>query len=48
MIELKQFDVDEDRIHGGTRIVPQKSRYTYTPTQIEIKEHAGFENPEMY
>ena len=48
MMELKQYDVDEDKIHGGTRIVPQKSRYTYTPTTIERKTDVGFDNPEIY
>ena len=48
MIELKQFDVDEDVLHGGTRIVPQKSHYTYTPTTIEIKQQTGIDNEEMY
>jgi hypothetical protein len=48
MIELKQFDVDDDNVHGGTRVVPQKSRYTYTPTQIEIAETTGIDNPEIY
>ena len=47
MIELKQFDVDDDYIHGGTRIVPQNSDYTYTPTITEFKE-AGFNNDEIY
>ncbi len=48
MMELKQFDVEEDKLHGGTRIVPQKARYTYTPTTIENKPDVGFENPEIY
>ena len=48
MIELKQFDVDEDTLHGGTRIIPQKSKYTYTPTTIELKESSGIVNDEMY
>ena len=48
MIELKQFDVAEDRVHGGTRIIPQKSRYTYTPTTIDFKTNVDFDNPEMY
>lgn len=47
-MELKQFDVDEDVVHGGTKIVPQKSRYTYTPTQIELKKDVDFSNPEIY
>lgn len=47
-MELKQIDVDEDFIHGGTRIVPQKSRYTYTPTDIVQKKKADFTNDELY
>ena len=47
-MELKQIDVDEDFIHGGTRIVPQKSRYTYTPTDVPKKKTVGFSNDELY
>jgi len=47
MIELRQFDVDEDVVHGGTHIIPQKSTYTYTPTTIEPKE-IDFTNDEIY
>lgn len=48
MIELKQFDVDEDVLHGGTRIIPQKSTYTYTPTSIDFSEKNAPNNDEMY
>lgn len=51
MIELKQYDVDEDPIHGGTRIIPQKDRYTTTntePGKVIKPGNAGFENPEIY
>jgi hypothetical protein len=48
MMELKQFDVDEDTIHGGTRIVPQKAIYTHTATQTELLDTVGFDNPEIY
>lgn len=48
MIELKEFDVDEDRKRGGTRIVPQKSRYSYTPTTIEQKLKTNLVNDEIY
>ena len=47
-MELKQIDVDEDFIHGGTRIVPQKSRYTYTPIDVPKKKAVGFSNDELY
>lgn len=48
MIELKQFDVEEDLLEGGTRIVPQKSKYTYTPTNIEFIHSTSKENNEIY
>ena len=48
MIELKEFDVDEDRKRGGTKIVPQKSRYSYTPTSIEEKLKTNLVNEEIY
>lgn len=35
MIELRQFDVDEDELYGGTRIVPQRAGYTYTDTSVK-------------
>lgn len=35
MMELKQYDVEDDLLEGGTRIVSQSSKYTYTPTSIE-------------
>lgn len=34
MIELKQFDVEEDLLHGGTHVVAQSAQYTYTNTSI--------------
>ena len=48
MIELKQFDVDEDNLHGGTRIVPQKSKYTYTPATFEMSDEIQPENNEIF
>lgn len=48
MIELKQFDVDEDTVHGGTRIIPQRGRYSYTPSEIELKKEIDFTNPEIF
>lgn len=47
-MELKQIDVEEDYVHGGTRVVPQKSRYTYTPTDIIEQKAVGFDNNEIY
>lgn len=34
LMELIQLDVEEDKIEGGTRIKPQKKRYSYTPSQL--------------
>lgn len=48
MIELKQYDVEEDLIEGGFRIVPQKSKYTYTPTNIEMVHSISNTNEEIY
>lgn len=48
MMELKQYDVEEDSIEGGTRIVPQKSKYTYTPTNVEYIEEVADKNEEIY
>lgn len=48
MMELKQYDVEDDPLEGGTRIVPQKSKYTYTPTNIEYIEEVADKNEEIY
>lgn len=48
LAELKQFEVDEDSIHGGTRVIPTKSKYSYTPTTIVEKESVDFNNNEIY
>ena len=48
MMELKQYDVEDDPIEGGTRIVPQKSKYTYTPANIEYIEEVAEKNEEIY
>lgn len=34
LMELRQFNVTEDELHGGTRIVPQNSQHTYTNSFI--------------
>lgn len=47
MMELKQFDVEEDILQGGTRIVPQKATYSYTPTNVEFKTDVAV-NTEIY
>lgn len=50
MIELKQFDVDEDALFGGTRISPKSSEYTYTSTTTETQEQeiADINNSEIF
>lgn len=48
MMELKQYDVEDDPLEGGTRIVPQKSKYTYTPTYIKDTEEVADKNEEIY
>lgn len=48
MIELKEFDVDEDRMRGGTKILPQSSRYSYTATSLDKTEKVEIKNREMY
>lgn len=47
-MELKQYNVEDDLLEGGTRIVPQRSRYTYTPTNIDIVESINVPNNEIY
>lgn len=32
MLELRMFDVEEDKREGGFKIVPQNKRHSYTPT----------------
>lgn len=48
MMELKQYDVEEDILEGGTRIVPQRSKYTYTPTNVEHIQEIAEKNNEIY
>lgn len=47
MMELRQFNVEEDTESGGTRVVPQSNKYDYTPTQIKNKR-AIVENDAIY
>ena len=47
-MELKQYNVEDDLLEGGTRIVPQRSRYTYTPTNIDMVESTNVPNNEIY
>lgn len=49
MMELKEYDVEDDLFEGGTRIVPQKSTYTYTPAFVQAyEEQIDIDNNEIY
>lgn len=47
IVELRQFNVEDDKEFGGTKILPQNTKHTYTPVNIEVKEDK-FENIEIY
>lgn len=47
MIELRQYDVEEDKLEGGFKIVPQNKRHVYTPT-IQVREEIVGKNIEIY
>lgn len=47
MIELRQYDVEEDTHEGGFKIVPQDKRHSYTPT-IQVFEEIVGKNMEIY
>lgn len=47
MMELREFDVEEDKQCGGTKILPQSTKYSYTPVNIENREEK-IENSEIY
>lgn len=44
---LRQYDVEEDKVEGGFRIVPQNKHHTYTPF-VEIFEQDIQQNNEIY
>ena len=47
MVTLRQYYVEDDEFHGGTRIVPQNSRHTYTPVFDSIVDETE-SNDEFY
>jgi hypothetical protein len=47
MIELIQYDVEEDKVEGGTKVVPQDKHHSYTPT-IQTEEQIIGKNIEIY
>ena len=48
MMELKQYDVDEDTVYGGMRIIPQNAQYTHTATTDVTKINIPYDNMEIY
>ena len=48
MMELRQYDVTEDQIHGGTKIVPQKEQITRTQTIQNYGQIEKIENEVFY
>lgn len=47
MLELRQYNVEEDKIEGGYKIIPQNKHHSYTPT-IEVFEQIVPKNNEIY
>jgi hypothetical protein len=48
MIELRHYDVTEDTLNGGTKIVPQKKDFTQTDTIYFPENVETIENNEIY
>lgn len=48
MMELRSYDVIEDNINGGMKILPQKNELVTTQTIIEITPESFIENNEIY
>lgn len=46
-MELKVFDIDDDIIHGGTRIVPQRTKFMHTKVDDVQKKLIDWENSEI-
>lgn len=47
MLELRQFDMEEDKREGGFRIIPQNKKYSYTPTNQSFIDTV-IDNNEIY
>lgn len=47
MMELRQYNVEEDKLEGGFRIIPQSKKYSYTPTNQEYADSV-IDNNEIY
>ncbi len=49
MMEMIQLDTEEDRFQGGTRILPQKTKLTYTPAMEDYGDIiTPIDNNEIY
>lgn len=47
-VEFILLDTEEDFVHGGTKIIPQKGELTYTKTDVAVQHKLDFTNDEMY
>lgn len=47
-MELKVFDVDDDIIYGGTRVVPQRTQFTHTQVDEIVDNTIDWSNDEIY
>ncbi len=48
LMELKHYEVIEDNVYGGTRIIPQRSHYTNTPVIKQETAKIDFDNKEIF
>lgn len=48
MVELRQFNVEEDKFAGGTKIVPQSANYSYTLLHSNNEAITSLVNNEIY
>lgn len=46
-LELRQYDVEEDKLEGGYKIVPQDKQHSHTPI-MQIREEIIVNNEEIY
>lgn len=47
MIELRQYNVEEDKREGGYKIIPQNKKHSYTPA-AQFYEEIVIDNKEIY
>lgn len=47
VLELRQYDVEPDKVQGGYKILPQDKRHAYTPT-MQVREEIVINNEEIY